>query len=133
MIPVWNSRPSDCVLPRTDPQNWEMKFYTVEALEVPFLVLGPGGVWEPVEDKSRETTEFKREDIILVPGLVFDTNGMRVGSGKGVYDRFLSENGKLAKKWGVAFSPQWVNQPITCEPQDVRLDALITEKGFVYF
>lgn len=110
-----------------------MKFYTVEALEVPYLVLGPGGIWEPIEDKSRLTAEFTGEDIIFVPGLVFDMNGMRIGSGKGVYDKFLSENGKLAKKWGVAFSPQWVNQPITREPQDVLMDALITEKGFVYF
>ncbi|NBX67367.1 MAG: 5-formyltetrahydrofolate cyclo-ligase [Proteobacteria bacterium] len=133
LIPIWEARPLDCLLPKTERPSWEMKFYSVEALEVPYLVLGPGGVWEPVDDKTRAMNEFGATDIILIPGLVFDSRGMRVGSGKGVYDRFLSTVGRAAKKWGVAFSPQVISDPIDCEPQDVLIEALITEKGFVYF
>ncbi len=68
-----------------------------------------------------------------MPGFVFDALGSRIGSGKGVYDRFLSREGRLAQKWGVAFSPQLISKPITQEPHDIRLDGLITEKGFIYF
>lgn len=130
---IWETRPLDCAYPKTDSQTWEMKFYTVEALEVPNMVLGPGRVWEPQADKSREVVSFGLEDLILVPGLVFDLKGTRVGSGKGVYDKFLAREGKLAQKWGVAFSPQVIPTPIDRKPYDTPLDALVTEKGFIYF
>jgi len=110
-----------------------MKFYTVEAPEVPNMVLGPGGVWEPIADETREIKHFGAEDLILIPGLAFDPNGMRVGSGKGVYDRFLAGSGKLAQKWGVAFSPQVTSTSLVREPHDIPMDALVTEKGFIYF
>ena len=52
------------------------------------LKLQPGlkGVPEPLGDK-----EAKKLDIILVPGLVFDKRGHRLGTGKGYYDRFYKD------------------------------------------
>lgn len=110
-----------------------MQFFCVNSLQFPDFVKGAGGVFEPVEERARKLEGFQPTDLILVPGLCFDKAGMRVGSGKGVYDRFLAKEGKLAQKWGVAFSPQVVSQNIDRNSHDVLLDGLVTEKGFIYF
>ena len=44
-------------------------------------------------------------DIILVPGVVFDHHGHRIGRGGGFYDKFLSKH-RFAKKIGVCYSFQ---------------------------
>jgi 5-formyltetrahydrofolate cyclo-ligase len=110
-----------------------MQFFYVNSLNSPDFSRGVGGVFEPVAEKARRVDAFQSTDLVLVPGLCFDNAGMRVGSGKGVYDRFLAHEGKLAQKWGVAFSPQVVPQNIECDAHDVLLDGLVTEKGFIYF
>lgn len=47
--------------------------------------------WGITEPKTGETIELSNIDLVLVPLLVFDESGYRVGFGKGYYDRFLAE------------------------------------------
>ena len=55
---------------------------------------------EPVENRL-----IKKEDIdaVLVPLLIFDKNGNRVGYGKGFYDRFLAQCHSDTQKIGLSF------------------------------
>lgn len=62
-------------------------------------------------------------DIILVPGLAFDTAGNRLGYGAGYYDSFL-ENHPEAFKVGVAY-PFQVLDKVPTEIHDVKLDRII--------
>lgn len=133
LLPLWKQRSAVCGFPKTDPKTWRMQFFSVNSLQSPDFVQGVGGVFEPVAEDNRKLHDFQPSDLILVPGLMFDKLGARVGSGKGVYDRFLAHEGKLAQKWGVAFSPQVVSQNINRESHDVLMDGLVTEKGFIYF
>lgn len=110
-----------------------MSFYWVDSLGPKDMAFGYGGVKEPTQLKSKMLGLFQAHDLILVPGFAFDKKGSRIGSGKGVYDRFLAKEGKLAHKWGVAFSPQVHSEEFTLESHDIRLDGLVTEKGFIYF
>lgn len=48
---------------------------------------GTFGVLEP---KSSKAIDPKELDVILVPGIVFDSKGYRIGYGKGFYDQLLS-------------------------------------------
>jgi 5-formyltetrahydrofolate cyclo-ligase len=88
------------------------------------------GVWGIREPKP-EAKEVD-PDILLVPLLLFDRQGYRLGYGGGYYDRTIA--GLRARKpviaVGIAFSAQEVESvPIT--PRDVRLDLVLTEREVI--
>lgn len=63
-------------------------------------------------------------DMILVPGVVFDTHGYRIGYGKGYFDRFLFQQ-KAGIVAGVGYDFQVVNK-IEHQSYDYRLHRLFT-------
>lgn len=69
-------------------------------------------------------------DLIVVPGIVFDCAGHRIGHGMGYYDRLLSK-GITATKIGLAFELQLVKK-IPAEHYDVPMDMIITEKRIIH-
>ena len=70
-------------------------------------------------------------DIILMPLVAFDTNGNRIGSGAGYYDRtfsFLRDKNRASPYLiGLAFELQKISQ-IVADPWDVPLNLIVTEK-----
>lgn len=67
-------------------------------------------------------------DLAVVPVVAFD--GLRrAGHGKGYYDRFLARFPECVKV-GIAFSCRRVHG-MECEPHDVALDMIVTEKEIV--
>jgi 5-formyltetrahydrofolate cyclo-ligase len=51
------------------------------------------GIPEPSPSDGRlDCFQANGLDLILMPGLAFDTNGNRIGYGKGYYDRFLQKS-----------------------------------------
>lgn len=58
------------------------------------------GIAEPADGNSFNPVEI---DLVLVPLLVFDKRGSRVGYGKGYYDKFLSECRADVIKIGLSF------------------------------
>ena len=84
------------------------------------------GILEPKELYIREFNHEKL-DLVIVPGIVFDKKGYRIGYGHGYYDRFLKILKKGVKKIGLAFELQIVGE-IPEEEHDVPLDIVVTEK-----
>lgn len=82
-------------------------------------ILEPSGVNGIDKDKI---------DLVIVPGVVFDKEGYRIGYGKGCYDIFLE--GMKSKKIGLAFDAQVVDA-LPTEKHDVRMDKTITEKRII--
>lgn len=58
------------------------------------------GIPEPLNEKEIMPWEF---DMAIIPLLVFDTAGYRVGYGKGYYDRFLADCRPEMLKIGLSF------------------------------
>lgn len=105
----------------------EMKFYQVEKEDD--LTEGQWGIREPQLIPEKEFVPQAVDKIcIIMPGVVFDIEGNRIGYGGGYYDKFLQqlENGyKLA----IAFDCQLVDRgQIVGEQHDVKADCVVTEK-----
>jgi 5-formyltetrahydrofolate cyclo-ligase len=64
-------------------------------------------------------------DVIVVPVVGYDREYNRLGLGGGWYDRFLAGQPD-ARKVGLAYAWALVQEGIPVEPQDVRLDLIIT-------
>ncbi len=74
-------------------------------------------------------------EALFVPLIAFDGKGTRLGSGAGYYDRTLPQlranNPKLLVV-GLAFAVQQERE-LPHEPTDAPLDAVITERGVLWF
>ncbi len=70
-------------------------------------------------------------ELVIMPGLAFAANGMRLGSGKGFYDRWLAHlkttrRGGLPLLIGLGYGVQ-VLPNLVRQPHDILLDWIITE------
>jgi len=82
---------------------------------------GKFGISEPTTQCA--PFPLKQLDLVLVPGLGFDSAGHRLGRGQGFYDRLLGQIGGI--KCGVAFDQQIVER-IPGEKHDVRMNCILT-------
>lgn len=63
-------------------------------------------------------------DLVVVPGMAFDSKGNRLGRGKGYYDRFLNQHPN-AYRLGLCFTFQMI-ETVPTEPFDWRMNEVIT-------
>lgn len=68
-------------------------------------------------------------DLIFVPGIAFDTNGYRIGYGKGYYDRWLKGT-DVSKRVGIAFEVQLIEK-IPNGKYDLPVGRVLTEKRVI--
>ena len=85
---------------------------------------GTWGLYQPPPERIRPIAPSEI-DLVVVPGLVFDPAGNRVGFGAGYYDRFL--RGIHAPKVAVAYAFQ-VFPEVPTTAQDVAVDLIVTEE-----
>jgi 5-formyltetrahydrofolate cyclo-ligase len=83
------------------------------------------GIPEPVF--INDADELK-PDVVVVPGIAFDSKLYRIGFGGGYYDRFLASSN--AYKTGVCYDYQVV-EGFACEAHDVPMDVVVTEKRII--
>jgi 5-formyltetrahydrofolate cyclo-ligase len=93
------------------------------------LVRGPLGALEP--PASAPDVDLAELDAVLVPGLAFSLDGLRLGRGGGHYDATLAAAPR-ALRVGLAFDLQLV-AALPAEPHDARVDAIATEQRLLAF
>jgi len=73
-------------------------------------------------------------DLMLVPLVAFERNGIRLGYGGGFYDRTLAlaRQSRRIMAMGFAFAAQ-EHENLPAEPTDELLDGVITEDGIRVF
>lgn len=84
--------------------------------------------------KEPKKTNMKLDfiDLLIVPGIVFDSHGYRIGYGYGYYDKFMAEK-KFSKSIGLAYDFQVMKNPIPKFEFDKKIDILITDGGIQVF
>ena len=66
-------------------------------------------------------TDYAQIDAVLVPGVAFDTDGHRLGRGKGYYDRFLKMLATGTRKIAACYPYQLVEH-VPTEEHDITMD-----------
>ena len=85
------------------------------------------GILEPIDDSDYINKE--QLDLILVPGVVFDLSGHRIGYGGGYYDRYLEDIKAIRNKLVLAYDLQVIDF-IDSEIHDIKFDYIITNTRF---
>ncbi|MDB6137448.1 MAG: 5-formyltetrahydrofolate cyclo-ligase [Verrucomicrobiaceae bacterium] len=86
------------------------------------------GVWIPPADAA--IVPVAQLDVILTPGLAFSRDGMRLGRGRGHFDRLFAQPEVTATRLGVCWNFQLV-QEVPSEIHDARMQSVMTEYGLV--
>lgn len=118
-------------LPTCDYATSDMEFYALG--DGTLVENGPMHIPEPLPDPARRLTPTVGT-LMLVPGLLFDRCGRRIGYGKGMYDRYIRRfpdflRGSTAV--GVSFHALLSDTPLPCTDEDVNLALVVTERGLV--
>jgi 5-formyltetrahydrofolate cyclo-ligase len=114
------------VVPKCSPKDRSMKFYMIESfeqLEVVYMQL--------LEPDPLRTILVQPDDIdlLVVPGIVYNKSGYRIGYGGGYYDRFLKSY--LNHTMSLAFESQLSDEVIP-ESFDLPVDQIITNKQVIH-
>jgi 5-formyltetrahydrofolate cyclo-ligase len=96
-----------------------LRYYRVNSLSE--LLPGFSGILEPKPQPSNEMRVWEMGDLILVPGLCFGSRGVRIGSGKGYFDRFLSAMPEGVLFMGVCWNAQLGLESLPVDPRDVPM------------
>jgi 5-formyltetrahydrofolate cyclo-ligase len=112
-----------CLFPRTGASR-RLSFHPVGRWDE----LRPGrfGILEPPSGATG--VELLPADLVLVPGLAFDSEGRRLGRGGGHYDgTFPPAAGPAPRLFGLAYEFQVV-ELVPHDSHDRRMDAIVTER-----
>lgn len=123
MTSAWAAGKSVAV-PRCISADKTLRFYEIGS----FDELEPGfkDILEPAKGAGRLVGPAEMVgSVCLVPALVYDADGHRIGYGGGYYDRFLSFY--PGDKLGLARTTQLSSNPLPHEDHDVPVDAIVTE------
>lgn len=105
-----------------DTGDWRLvKLENLDDLEK-----GPFGIPQP----KSTSISFNSIDVAIIPGVAFDQKGVRLGYGKGVFDKLLAKS--TAFKIGAAFDFQIVEK-LPREKHDLVMDLVVTEKRVIEF
>jgi 5-formyltetrahydrofolate cyclo-ligase len=97
--------------------------------EAPAVERSPWGVLQPAA-----SAEALAPDLVLVPLVMADRRGTRIGHGKGHYDRALEhlrDGGVPVFTIGLAWEMQIGQELLEPDPWDQPLDAIATPKEWI--
>ncbi len=88
------------------------------------------GMQQPMTNQSWPVSHL---DLLIMPLLACDSQGMRLGMGGGFYDRTLAQAAYQPFRLGLAHEFQYLNQQLPVRVWDQALNALITPKALRRF
>lgn len=126
----WNTKPiierawqdgKQIAIPKSNHQSKEMKFYELNHFDE--LIVGDYNIKEP--KKNNQMIDKEIIDLLIVPGVVYNSSGYRIGFGGGFYDRFLSDFSGETVSLVASFQ---INELLPVEEHDLPVKYYITEE-----
>ena len=87
------------------------------------FVEGPYGIRQPLFNPNK-VVPIEEIDLIIVPGVAFDTKGNRLGWGKGYYDKFLQSS--KSTKAGICYEFQLLDE-VPSESHDIKMNYIFSD------
>lgn len=112
----WSGAGKRIVLPRVEGEVMQFYDFSPESMRS-----GAFGIDEPQEGEPCAISEI---DLIVVPARAFTYSGIRLGRGKGFYDKYMSLPKFRAYKLGVAFECQILDE-LPFDSHDIMADMVI--------
>jgi 5-formyltetrahydrofolate cyclo-ligase len=116
LLNKWQTK-KEFLLPVVKDDYLEIRCFDGEAS------LATGRSYGILEPTGPAFCEFNKVDLVIVPGVAFDSDGYRLGRGKAYYDRLLPQLIR-AYKLGIGFSFQLVDE-LPSEPHDELMDQVV--------
>lgn len=119
-VPIHNLEASHPQLRWVYPkvQGLQLQFFKAKG-----FTKGKFGIDEPTE--GSEMIPLHEINMVLIPTIALDHQGHRLGSGRGFYDRSLSQYNGI--KVGVTYKKQVSPYHLTMETHDVPMEYIVTE------
>lgn len=102
-----------------------MEFYLIDGFSC--LESGMFSVLEPLAEKCERLEDFTGA-VCIVPALMFDLSGYRLGFGKGYYDRFLAKFS--GKTLGLCYN-ECVKESLPHGKYDRRVEKIVTQSKVI--
>ena len=112
-----------CYFPKCYEQS-KMSFFRVYGRDE--LIADAYNIKAPANEKEKYSP--LPSDIIIVPAMSYDSNGFRLGYGKGFYDRFLPNF--MGTKIGLCYS-DFISLSLPRGRYDISVDIIVTEKKYI--
>jgi len=131
MVSLFQKSDIHIFLPRFDLSQNQYCFSKIENLDTD-LVLGKYNVMEPKSNLATISIQQAQTliDIWIVPGIVFDLKGYRIGFGKGYYDLFLKSVKGL--KIGIGYDWQFL-ETVPHSATDVSMNYMFSGTKILKF
>ena len=122
---MWEASREVCVPAWSTSEN-AYKLYAIDPHMR--LITGHHGIREPAVHIPVMPWDI---DAFILPGLVFDTCGGRLGYGAGHYDQILGKAAKTAQKIAICYDWQISDDPVPQGPLDIAMDWIVTDKRVI--
>lgn len=127
LLHILSGKDKNIILSKSDFSALEMTHFLLT--DNTKIVKNDYGIPEPVDGIEVPANKI---DVVFVPLLAFDTNGHRVGYGKGFYDKFLATCKSDTIKIGLSFFEARDNFSEVFD-NDIALDYCVTPKRVYRF
>jgi 5-formyltetrahydrofolate cyclo-ligase len=115
------------LVPVTQRKSRELLFSEIPSLYA--VSTSTFGILEP-KPADRKLRHITTADVVIVPGIVWDAAGHRLGWGRGYFDGALAKVRKDALSVGLAFDLQLVEK-VPREQFDLPVKMIVTESGVI--
>ena len=118
------------IVPKCVPHTRKMEWYRIDSFDQ--LEWGSYGVMEPITEHVSAVSPYgSGTSLAIVPGLVFDMRGYRLGYGGGFYDVFLASFDGISI--GLTRSMQRITKIPFLDPYDEAVDIVVYGSGYDFF
>lgn len=119
-------------LPVICPMNRQLRWHKISLhhLRAQRFALHQLQMQQPMPNRAVAVSKL---DIVLMPLVIFDAWGQRVGMGGGFYDRTLQQHPYRPLRIGLAHDFQYTADQLACQPWDQGLDQVLTPSRIYNF